>query len=442
VSMLSGLACGLAPAVGATRPRSLVGFIKAGAGPGASGDRAQQRLRQILVVTEVALAFVLLTSAGLLVQSFFVLRQRVEAGFDSTNVLTAGLPIPDTRFKDPEALTAYLHQMARRIQLLPGIREVAFTDGLPTQGEVFGLSFHIADQPPVEHAQRPMSAFKTVSPSYFRAVGLRVLKGRALDERDRAGAPFAVVINETMARTYFRGADPIGQRLLTDGAPHPGTSVVSEDSREVVGVMADESVFPLEDRSPRATIYASLEQNPTCCLALVVRASLDPARLQESIRNVVSTFDRDQALTNMQPLDQLKTESVASDRLRSVLLGAFAAIAVALAAIGLYGVIAYAVVQRTREIGIRGALGASRASLVALVVRQGMTLTAWGLGVGFGGALVVSRLLVTLLFGVGPSDPTTMVAVAGTIAGVALLACYLPARRATRVNPSIALKSD
>jgi ABC-type antimicrobial peptide transport system permease subunit len=174
----------------------------------------------------------------------------------------------------------------------------------------------------------------------------------------------------------------------------------------------------------------------------MVRASLDPARLQESIRNVVSTFDRDQALTNTQALDQLKTESVASDRLRSVLLGSFAAIAVALAAIGLYGVIAYAVVQRTRKIGIRAALGASRTSLVGLVVRQGMVLTTWGLTAGLVGAFVVSRLLATLLFGVRPSDPTTMVAVAGTIVGVALLACYLPARRATRVNPSIALKSD
>ena len=210
---------------------------------------------------------------------------------------------------------------------------------------------------------------------------------------------------------------------------------------EVVGVVADEGLSPWT-RAAEPMIYATREQNPSDYVAMVVRGTVDPAQLHESIRKAVSEVDRDQALSNVQSLDQLTTNSMASDRVRSLLLAAFAAVAVALAAVGLYGVLAYTVVQRTREIGIRAALGASAASLVALVVRQGMLMTGWGLAVGLGGGLIVSRLLTAFLFGVGPSDPTTIAAVAGMMAAVALTACYIPARRAAKVDPLIALRSE
>jgi predicted permease len=206
LSGLSGIACGLAPAVGAARPR-LTDAIKGGGGPGASAGRAQQSLRRTLVVVEVALAFVLLTGAGLLIHSFFALTQRIETGFDSTNVLTATVPLTEARFESGVTLNAYLDQMASRIQSLPGIRDVAFTDSLPTQGVPFGRLFQIAGQPAVSYGNRPLCSIKIVSPSYFRAVGLRLLKGRALSDRDRDGTPFVVVISQTMARTFFSGTN-------------------------------------------------------------------------------------------------------------------------------------------------------------------------------------------------------------------------------------------
>jgi putative ABC transport system permease protein len=332
--------------------------------------------------------------------------------------------------------------LADDIRSLPGVRDVAFAEGLPTQGTPFGRSFRIVDQTPVERARRPICGFKTVSPSYFRAVGLQILKGRALTDRDREWTPFVLVINQTFARTYFPGVDPIGKRLLVEHGDEPTrrTSSVDDLAFEVVGVVADEGLS--WNGVAEALVYGTLEQNPSDYLALVVRGTINPAGLQESIRKAVSAFDPDQALANIQSLDQLKTDYMASDRLRSVLLSVFAAIGIALAATGLYGVLSYAVVQRTREIGIRAALGASTRNVVALVVRQGMVMTGWGLAVGLCGTLVANRLLTTFLFGVGPSNPTTIAAVVSILAAVALVACYIPARRAASVDPSVALRSE
>jgi putative ABC transport system permease protein len=218
-------------------------------------------------------------------------------------------------------------------------------------------------------------------------------------------------------------------------------SALDDVAWEVVGVLADESLSPWT-RAPEALVYRTREQNPSDYLALTVRGTLDPIRLQQSIRKAVAAFDPDQALSDIQSLDQLTTDYMASDRLRTILLGVFATIAVALAAIGLYGVLSYGVVQRRHEIGIRAALGANQASLVALIAREGMLMTAWGLLLGLSGVLVTRRLLATLVFGVAPSDPTTIVTVAGILAAVALMACYIPARRAARVDPSVAFRSE
>jgi putative ABC transport system permease protein len=418
LSVLSGVLSGVGPAISVTR---------------GSLTRSPRRIRSSLVVAEVALAFVLLATTALLLRSFFALQEQIGAGFDSTNVLTARLPIPPTRFAQPSDLNAYLDRIGESVQSVPGIRDVAFTEGLPTQGTPFGRGFQITDQPLLQPALRPASGFKTVSPAYFRAVGLQVIAGRALTDRDRSGTPRVLVVNETFVRTYLPGVDPIGKRLLME--PYR-----PQDVWEVVGVVADEGRS--WEGKPEAVVYATREQNPSDYLAIVVRGTLDPARLQESIRQAVSAVDRDQALADVQPLDRLKTEFMASDRLRSILLGVFAAVALALAALGLYGVLSFMVAQRRREIGIRAALGATAASLVMMVVRQGMIMTAGGLAVGLLGAFAANRLLTTLVVGSVPSNTTTMAAVAGILIAVALIASYLPARRAAGVDPSVTFRTE
>jgi putative ABC transport system permease protein len=432
LSVLSGFGFGLAPAIAVTH-LSLIEVIKGGGGAVGSAGYGQRSARRTLVVLEVALAFVLLTGAGLLIQSFFTLTHRIDSGFDSTNVLTAKLPIAATRFSSSEALNAYLDRIASRVQSLPGIRDVAFADTLPTEGTPIGRLFQIAGQPAAAYGSRPVAGFKVVSPSYFRALSLSLIAGRVLSDSDRGGAPLRVVINQTMARTYFQGVDPIGQRLLMKR--------VTIDQNDV-GVIADEGVSPFGDRAAEPAVYATREQNPTRYQTLLMRTAAEPSSVQASIRAAVAAVDRGQALADVATLDQLKIDDVAPDRLRTALLTAFATVAVVLAAMGLYGVIAFAVAQRTRELGIRAALGASPANLLRLVVRQGMAMVAVGLGTGLAITLVVTPVLETFLFGVRSSDPKTMAAAAGILASVALVACYLPARRAATVDPLIASRTE
>ncbi len=436
ISALSTFAFGLGPALRSTASLVACSIRERGADHRAS--RSQPRLRRGLIIAEVALAFALVTTAGLLIESVFSLEQRIAAGVDSTNVLTAGIPISARRFDDPQALNAYVGRIGDRIQSIPGVRDVAFAEGVPPEGTPFLRSFQIASQPILARAKRPACGFNTVTPSYFRAVGLRTLSGRELAEHDREGAPPVVVINETFARTYFPEINPLGQRLLMNaGAANP----MSDLEWEIVGIVEDEGLSPWT-RAPQALIYGTREQNTSDQVVLVVRAVVDPAALQMSIRKTVSAIEPDQALADMRSLDQQKADYVAPDRLRSLLLSVFAAIALALAAIGLYGVLAYSVVQRRHEIGIRSALGASAAHIVALIVREGMAITAMGIALGLVGSFLASRLLTTVLFGVAPFDSESL-AVVGVILGVTgLAACYIPARRAARVDPLVALRYE
>ncbi|HYM13761.1 MAG TPA: ABC transporter permease [Bryobacterales bacterium] len=439
LSILTGIIFGLVPAIQATRP-NLAASLKEG-GRGASAGGAQQKLRGALVVTEVALAFVLLTGAGLLIRSFFRMQQ-MDPGFDSTNVITAGLPIPDKRFPDPAQLNAYLHQIVDRVEALPGVRDVATTSALPLQGWGYGMPFQIAGRPMVDRANRQACFFKMISPSYFRALGMKLRKGRALGDHDVKGTPPVTVINETMARKFFPMEEPLGKRILVQEIVPGKTQLGPEIPWEVVGVVADERVNSLDDKGDNPGIYVTNEQSPAYFQALIVRAATNPSLLQQALRKAVREIDKNQPLTDIKTLEQIKSESLASNRLRSLLLGVFATIAVLLSAIGIYGVISYSVERRTHEIGIRAALGASAGSLLGLILRGGMLLTGIGLVLGFGGALGLTRLLATLLFGVEPRDPVTIGAVAGVLAAVALLACYIPARRATKVDPMVALRYE
>src|SRR5258708_3415029 len=438
LAILTGLIFGLAPALQATRP-NLAGCMKEGGRGVSAGGR--HRVRGVLVVTEVALAFVLLTGAGLLIRSFFQMQQ-VDTGFDSTNVLTAGLPIPDKRFPDPVQLNTYLRQMVSKVEAMPGVRDVALTSALPMQGWGYGMPFQRADKPMVDRANRRACFFKMVSPSYFRTLGMKLRKGRTLGEHDAKGAPFVAVINETMVRLYFKDEEPIGKRILVQEIVPGKTQLGPEVPWEIVGVVADEKVDNLGGRGDNPGMYVSNEQSPVFFQALVVRAAMDPLGLKQALSKAVHEINKDQTLTEVKTLDQIKAESMASNRLQSLLLTVFAAIAVLLAAIGIYGVISYSVEQRTHEIGIRAALGASKGDLVRLILRNGMVMAGIGLVLGLGGALGLTRLLSNLLFGVGERDPVTIGAVAALLAGVAMVACYIPARRATKVDPMVALRYE
>ena len=304
------------------------------------------------------------------------------------------------------------------------------------------MPFRIANQPLLNPTDRSLCFVKMVSPSYFGTLRLRLRRGRVLGERDRQGGSYVTVINETMARKYFPNLDPVGQHVIVQEIVPFTARFGPEISWEVVGVIADERVTTLGDTRESPGMYVSNEQSPTPFQSLIVRTTVSPAQLGESLRKAVYRVDPSQAVAEIKTLDQFKAESMASDEFRLWLLGVFAAIALLLAAVGIYGVIAYSVVRQTHELGIRGALGAGVGHLLGLIVRDGMFMTAAGLALGLAGALGAKRVLTAFLFGVGGSDAIAFLAAGGTLASVAALACYLPARRATKVDPLVAIRCE
>jgi putative ABC transport system permease protein len=438
ISVLTGILFGLAPALQAARPQ-LAASMKEG-GRGSTIGGARRRIRSALVVVEVALAFVLLTGAGLLLRSFESM-MRVETGYDSNNVISMGLPLSEKKIPDPARVNMRYREILARIEALPGVRNAALTSVLPLEGWGYGMPFQIAGQTLVDMAHRPACFFKIVSPDYFQTLGIKLRRGRGLSEQDAKGGPPVTVINETMVKRYFKQQDPMGQRILIQDIVPGKTQLGPEIPWQVVGVIADENVAGLTDDGS-AGVYMSNEQSPQYGMSLVVRTALDPLALDHAMRAAIHDVDKDQPLTDVRTLDQVKSESVASDKLQTRLLGIFAAAAMLLAAIGIYGVIAYAVVQRTHEMGIRAALGASAGNLLRLVLTSGMALTGAGLALGFLGSLAATRLMSNLLFGVSPRDPITLAVVAVLLGLVAFIACLIPARRATKVDPVVALRYE
>ena len=439
LTLLTGLIVGLFPALQAARP-SLTKSLRQG---GIGGSAAtHSRVRSGLVIVEIALAFVLLTGAGLLIRSLNKIGQ-VDPGFDSTNVLTFRLPTSDKQYPDVDSLDTHLRQISTRLQDLPGVTDVALTSALPMQGWGYGMPIQIADEPPADRANRKVCFFKMVSPSYFSTLRMRLLKGRTLSPSDLHGAPSVAAINETAARKYFPGADPIGKRILVQEIVPGKTQLGDEIAWEVVGVVADEAVGNLDENpDENPGMYVSNQQSPVYGLAVVLRSATDTALLRETIKQTMRQISPDQTLPDMKTLDVIKAESLGNNRFRALLLGAFAGVSLLLSAIGIYGVISYSVTQRTREIGIRAALGAGRGNILRLVLRHAMGLALIGLLLGIGGAFGLTQLLQNLLFGVGERDPLTLAVVFVVLGLVALLACLIPARRATRVDPMIALRAE
>ncbi len=438
VSVATGILFGLAPALQAARP-NLVDTIKDG-GAGATPSGSGRRLRSALVVAEIALAFVLLVGSGLVLRSLLSMLA-VDPGFDSTNVLTAALPISNKQHPDPVELNAYLESIRAAVGGVAGVRETALTSALPLQGWGYGMPFQVANRETVDRANRGGGFFKMVSPSYFQTLRIKVLKGRLLTEQDSAGAPPVMVINETLAKRQFPTDDPIGQRILVQQIVPGKTELGSEISWEVVGVIADEKINALTDDTSGG-MYVTMEQSPVYFASLVVRAAIEAGSLEAAVRGAVSGVNADQALSNVRTLEQITDQSLVANRIQTLLFAIFAGVALLLATIGIYGVMAYAVTQRTHELGIRAALGASGTNLRGLVFRGGMRLALIGLVLGLVGAFAVGRLLSSLLYGVTARDPLTLVVVSVALAAVAAAACFWPARRATKVNPIVALRYE
>jgi putative ABC transport system permease protein len=434
LSLATGLLFGLVPALRLSRG-PLHTTLREGSRGSTGGALA--RLRSGLVLGEVAVALMLLVGAGLLIRSFDKLT-RVDLGFQSAGVLTYNITFPSAKFRDPQQLPALYDALLARARTIPGVRSAAMSEDLPMAGASY-ISFSIAGRPPGD--SRPGSAPEdlqpfAVSPDYFSTLGIPLRRGRLFGEGDGPDAPTVAVINEEMARRFFEGRDPIGSRL-TFGDPADSTSrwwtIVG-----VVGNVAQEGVTA----KPYAQFYRPIVQLPRRNVFVALRTDRDPILLAPAAREAARAIDRDLLVNDIQPLDARVDESIARPRLSVLLLSGFSIIALLLAAVGIYGVMAYTVAQRTREIGVRMALGADPANVQRLVVRQGMQPALVGIGVGLVGALAASRLIASLLYGVSALDPVTYVLVPLFLAAIALLATYLPARRATRVPPTVALQSD
>jgi putative ABC transport system permease protein len=436
VAVVTGLLFGVAPAAQTTNP-SLVSALKEG-GHGTTAGSPGRRVSRVLVVAEIALAFVLLVASGLLMRSFFKLLD-IDPGFNATNVLTAGLPISQEQHPDPVELNAYLASISAAVEAVPGVRKTALTSALPLQGWGYGVPYSIADREFVDRANRRPAFFKIVSPSYFDALGIKLLAGRVLRDNDMAGASPVALINETLAKREFPDENPIGRRILVREIVPGKTEFGQEIAWEIVGVIAGEKINGLGD-AISAGIYVSNQQSPTYGINLIVRAGMPPQSLQRAVRSAVESVNKDQALSDVRTLEQIVDQSMLGNRVANTVLTAFASIALLLAGVGIYAVISYTAAQRTHEMGIRAALGASAGNLRRLIFLGGMRLTLIGLLIGLTGTLPATDVMSSMLYGVGTYDPLTIAVVAAVLSGVAGLACLLPARRITKTDPMEALR--
>jgi putative ABC transport system permease protein len=428
VSLLTGVIFGLAPAWQSARV-NLQTMLKEG---GSAGENRQNKgLRSLLVVAEVAAAFVLLIGAGLTIRSFVQL-QRVDTGLRPENVLTMSLTLAEARYSTPPSRVPFFEQLTERVAALPGVEAAGVINLIPLQNWGWNSEFQIEGRPPFPPGKSPFVEGRTVTPDYFRAMGIPLIKGRWLTAQDNTQAPPVILINQTFAQQYFAQQDPVGHRIKSG----------REAWLTIVGVVGDVKNAGLT-QGTRLEIYSPHAQHQMSnTMSLVVRAQGDPNALTNSIRQVVRALDPAQPITNIKTMETVIAESVSDRKLNMVLLGVFAGVAVLLAVIGIYSVMSYTVTQSTREIGIRMALGAQPRNVLALVVGQGAVLTAIGIGIGLAGAWGLTRLMTALLFEVSATDPVTYVGVALLLLTVALLACLIPARRATKVDPMIALRSE
>jgi predicted permease len=425
-----GIVFGLVPAFQASSIEGQQALVRTRAAGASAGSH---RLRRALMVVETALAIVLLTGAGLTMRTIGALTT-VDTGFRPDHLLTMRVMLAGEQWTEGRRRN-FFDDLTAKLRAVPGVTKAALTYSLPIDGSQWGSVFVASDKTVADRAQTPAAAFSPVGDGYFDALGMRIVRGRVLDQRDTADAPLVVVVNETLARRIWPGEDPVGKHLKQ------GWSDTPTKWREVVGVVGDVKFEGVAAETPMQ-IYVPMTQTPTRMVGAVVRTATSPALITPAIENAVHDLDKDLPVYSLRTMDDMLDASIAQQRMSMLVFAVFATVALVLASIGLYGVVAHGVTERTHEIGVRMALGADRRHVLSLVVRQGLTMAGLGTLVGVIAALALSRLIESLLFHVKPTDPLTFAAVVGTLLGVAALACYVPAWRATRVDPTQALRAE
>jgi putative ABC transport system permease protein len=430
VAVATGILFGLIPALASAKPE-LTEALKEG-GRGSSAGAQRNRVRNGLVIVEIALALVLLVGAGLLMKSFARL-QNVQPGFNPSHVLTMELSLPRLKYPSGKEVAPFYEELIRRVTRLPGVETAACADILPLSGTNSDSSFGIEGRLLGKGDPGPDEELRTITPDYFRVLQTQLLKGRFFTGADNADAPPVAIVSEALARKYFPSTDAVGKRITFDDMRKPNPKWVT-----IAGVVGSIRHRGL-DLDPQPEYYLPLTQSPSRQMILAVRSTQDPRTLTSAVRREIQSLDSDLPIANVRTFEQVVSESIAPRRLSVVLLGVFAGIALLLASVGIYGVISYLVIQRTHEIGVRMALGAQRRDVLALVVGHAFKLVAIGTLLGLLFALFSTRALEALLYNVGVFDAATFVGVALALSAVALLASYIPARRATRADPMIAL---
>jgi putative ABC transport system permease protein len=432
VSIATGLLFGLAPAA-QMASSNLNDTLKEG-GRDPAGGHHGNRIRGFLIISEVAVSFLLLIGAGLLINSFVRLRH-IDPGFRAENLLTMKIALPETRYPDKQRRSIFFDELLRRVGTLPGVASAAVATDVPltSTGNSVGVSIEGRTDPAPDRV--PIVITRVVSPDYFKTMSIPLLEGRVFTEGDKADSPPAVVISETTARLFWPGESALGKHLKVG---FPSTS--PKPWLTVVGVVKDVRQYELIIE-PKPQMYLPYQQaeffEPR---ALVVRTNFDPLSLVATVRQTVWEIDKDQPVSDISSMEEIVSDSVARQRFSMLLLGVFAGLALVLAAVGIYGVMSYSVAQQTREIGIRMALGAQRSDVLKMTVGQGLRLVLTGVAIGLAAAFILTRVMSTLLFGVSPTDPLTFVSISIVLIGVAVLASYIPALRATRVDPMFALR--
>ena len=429
VTLLTGAVFGLAPALQATR-LNLNESLKE-SGKGTSSGASRNRLRSLLVVAEVALSLVLLVGAGLMIRSF-VEMLRADLGVKAQNVLTMEFSIPRLKYPDEQHRINFYTELVGRVRNVPGITEAAVANYVPMGRSSSSSNFRIEGQPEPPKGKEPYADYRVVTPRYFEAVGTPIHQGRAFTEQDKADTPKVVIINEQLARRYFPAGDALGKRLIISDEDGP---------LEIVGIAADIKNDDLDEEADM-TAYRPFLQDPWWSMALLVRTNSEPTQLSAAIRNEVRAIDQEQPVYNIKTMEQIVDESISPKRLTMLMLAFFACGALILAAIGIYAVMSYSVTSRSHEIGIRMALGAQPRDILTMIIKQGLVLTLIGVGLGLIGALALTRAMTEMLYGVKATDPLTFGGIALLLSIVAFIACYVPARRATRVDPMVALRYE
>jgi putative ABC transport system permease protein len=430
VSVLTGIIFGLAPALQVSKPD--VNIVLKEGGRGTSSGSRLNRIGRMLVVAEVALSLLLLVFAGLMIKSFMRI-QKVDPGFKAENVLTMQISLPTNQYKENNQMAAFYRQLDERIQSLPGVQQSGLISRLSLAGDRATTSINIEGRQaaPGEELE---AHYRIITPNYFRLIGVPLMKGREFGEEDAEKMPTVAIINESMARAYWPGQDPVGKRIRL--GPNP-----NEPWTQVVGVVRDARNFGL-DADARYEVYQSYLQAPPRRARIVVRTASDPLALIGAVKGEISALNKNLPVGEVTTMETLLADSVAQKRFSVLLLTAFAVVALLLAAVGIYGVISYGVSQRTHELGLRMALGAKPKHILNLIVGQGAKLALIGVGIGLVAALLLTRVLAGLLYGVSATDPTVFAGLAILLVGVALVACFIPARRATKIEPMIAMRYE